>query len=73
MPTQDIWRRGLEILKLRTGSKNFGFMKVRKETLRVAPLKVGLGDLRTGGPEVPMMLDLYFNTRTIKYSLGNLY
>jgi len=61
MPTQDLWRRGSEILNFRTGSKNLGFMQVRKETLRVAPLEVGLGDLRIGGLGVPMMLDLYFN------------
>ena len=61
MPTQDLWRRGLEILNFRTSSKNLDFMKVKKETLRVAPLEVGLGDLLAGGPRVPMMLDLYFN------------
>ena len=61
MPTQDLWRRGSEILNFRIGSKNLGFMQVGKETLRVAPLEVGLGDLRTGGLRVPMMLDLYFN------------
>ena len=46
-------------LELRTDSKNLGFMQVKKETLRVAPLEVGLGDLLAGGPRVPMMLDLY--------------
>ena len=48
-------------LELKTDSKNLGFMQVKKETLRVAPLEVGLGDLLAGGPRVPMMLDLYFN------------
>ncbi|KAL0004593.1 hypothetical protein SO802_012154 [Lithocarpus litseifolius] len=33
----------------------------RKETLRVAPLEVGRGDLPVGGPGVRMMLNLYFN------------
>ena len=58
MPTQDLWRRGSEILKFKTGNKNLGFMQVKKETLRVAPLEVDLGDLSTGKPEVQMMLDL---------------
>ena len=46
-------------------------MQVRKETLRVAPLGVGLGDLPADRPEVRMMLDLYFNfpAKTRKYSL----
>ena len=50
-------------------------MQVKKETLRVAPLEMGLGDLRVGGPGVLMMLDLYFifPAKTIKYSLDNLY
>ena len=60
MPTQDPWRRELEILNFRIGNKNLGFMLVKKETLRVAPLGVGLGDL-AGGPKIQMMLDLYFN------------
>ena len=51
-------------LELRTDSKNLGFMQVKKETLRVAPLKVGLGDLPTGEPEVRMMLNLYLNFPT---------
>ena len=70
MPTQDLKRRELEILNFKIGSKNLGFMQVRKETLRV-----GLGELSTGGPEVQMMLDLYFNflAKTRKYSLDNLY
>ena len=33
-------------------------MQVRKETLRVAPLGVGLGDLPADRPKVRMMLDL---------------
>ena len=37
-------------------------MQVKKETLRAAPLEVGLGDLRASGPGVPMMLDLCFNS-----------
>ena len=61
MPTQDLWRRGSEILNFKTSSKNLDFMQVRKETLRVAPLEVGRGDLRIGRPLVLMMLDLYFN------------
>ena len=62
-------------LELRTDSKNLGFMQVKKETLRVAPLEACLGDFRAGGLGVPMMLDLCFNfpARTRKYSLGNLY
>ena len=36
-------------------------MQVKKETLRVAPLGVGLGDLPASRPEVRMMLDLYLN------------
>ena len=61
MPTQDPWRRGSEILNFRTGNKNLSFMQVGKETLRVAPLGVGLGDLPASRPEVRMMLDLYLN------------
>ena len=74
-PTQDPWRRELEILNFRIGNKNLGFMQVKKETLRVAPLGVGLGDILAGKLEVRMMLDLYFNfpTKTKKYSLDNLY
>ena len=64
MPTQDPWRRKSEILNFRTGNKNLGIMQVKKETLRVAPLKVGLGDLPTGEPEVRMMLNLYLNFPT---------
>ena len=60
MPTQDPWRRGSKILNFRTNNKNLGFMQVRKETLRMAPLGVGLGDLPVGGPKVQMMLELYF-------------
>ena len=75
MPTQDLWRRGSEILNFRIGNKNLSFMKVSKETLRVDPVEVGLGDLPTGGPGVQMMLDLYFSflAKTRKYSLDNLY
>ena len=58
MRTQDPWRRGSEILNFRTGNKNFDFMQVKKETLREAPLEVGLGDLPAGGLEVQMMLEL---------------
>ena len=62
-------------MNFRTGNKNLCFMQIRKETLRVAPLKVGLGDLHAGEPEVPVMLNLYFNfpAKTSKYSLENLY
>ena len=60
MPTHEPWRKGTKIFNSRTGSKNLGFMQVRKETLRVAPLEVGQGDLRPGGPGVPMMLDSFF-------------
>ena len=62
-------------MNFRTGNKNLGFMQVRKEALRVASLEVGVGDLPIGGPEVRMMLDLYFNfpAKTRKYSLNNLY
>ena len=75
MPTQDPWRRESEILNFRTGNKNLGFMQIRRETLRVGPLGVGLGDLPVGGPEVPMMLNLYFNfpAKIRKYSLDNVY
>ena len=61
MPTQDPWRKESEILNFITGNKNLNFMQVRKETLRVAPLGMGLGDLLAGRPEIQMMLDLYFN------------
>ena len=61
MPTQDPWRKESEILNFITGNKNLNFMQVRKETLRVAPLGMGLGDLLAGRPEIRMMLDLYFN------------
>ena len=75
MPTQDPWKRGSEILNFKIGNKNLGFMQVKKETLRVAPLGVGLGDLPIGGPRVWMMLDLYFNfpAKTKKYSLDSLH
>ena len=36
------------------------FTQVKRETLKVAPLKVGQGDLLAGGPKVPMLFDLYF-------------
>ena len=52
MPTQDPWWRESEILNFRTGNNNLGFMQVKKETLKVAPPEVGLGDLPTGGAEV---------------------
>ena len=51
-PTQDPWRRELEILNFRTDNKNLGFMQVKKETIRVATLGVGPKDLPAGGPEV---------------------
>ena len=75
MPTQDLWRRGSEILNFRSRKKNLSFMQARKETLRVAPLEVGLGDLLVGRLGVRMMLDLYFIflAKTRKYSLDNLY
>ena len=75
MPTQDLWRKGSEILNFRTDSKNPGFMQVKKETLRVAPLEAGQGDLLAGESEVQMMLDLYidFLAKTRKYSSNNLY
>ena len=62
-------------MNFRTSNKNLSFMQVKKETLRMAPLEMGLGDLRVGGPGVLMMLDLYFifPAKTIKYSLDNLY
>ena len=68
MPTQDPWRRESKILNFRTDNKNLGFMQVRKETLRVAPIGVGPRDLPAGRPEVRMLLDLYLNfpTRTRK-------
>ena len=71
----DPWRKESEILNFKTGNKNLGFMQVRKETLRVAPLRVGLGDLSAGELKVRMILNLYFNfpTKTRKYSLDNLY
>ena len=47
-------------LELRTDNKNLGFMQV-KETLRVAPLGVGLRDLPTGRLGVQIMLERYFN------------
>ena len=61
MSTQDPWKRDSEIWNFGTGNKNLGFMQVKKETLRVAPLGVGLGDLPVSRPEVRMMLDLYLN------------
>ena len=61
MPTQDPWKRESEILNFKTINKNLDFIRVRKETLRVAPLGMGLGDLLVGKPEVQMMLGLYFN------------
>ena len=69
------WRRESEIWNFRTSNKNLGFMQAKKETLRVAPLRVGLGDLLAGGPEARMMLNPYFNfpAKTRKYSLDNLY
>ena len=75
MPTQDLWRRGSEILNFKTSSKNLDFMQVRKETLRVASLEAGLGDLHASRPRVLIMLKLYFNfpARTRKYSLDDLY
>jgi len=60
MPTQGPWRKGSETLNFRTDSRNLDFIKVRKEILMVAPPEVGQGDLRAGGPGVPMMLDLCF-------------
>ena len=58
-------------LNFKIDNKNLSFMQVRKETLMVAPLGVGLGDLAVGEPKVQMMLDLYFNflAKTGKYSL----
>ena len=49
-------------------------MQVKKETLRVAPLEAGQGDLLAGESEVQMMLDLYFDflAKTRKYSSNNL-
>ena len=45
MPLADANTRSLEerieILNFRTGNKNVGFMQVKMETLRVAPLEVG--------------------------------
>jgi len=75
MPTQDPWKKGSKTLNFKTGIKNLNSMQVRKQTLRVAPLGVGLGDLPTCGPRVWMMIDLYFNfpAKTRKYSLDNLY
>ena len=60
MPTQDPWRKGSEILNLKIGNGKLGFMPVKKETLRAAPLEVDRGDLHAGGPRVLMMLDLCF-------------
>ena len=60
MPPQDLWRKGLEILSFKIGSRNLSFMQVKKETLKVAPLEVGQGDLHVGRLGVPMMLDLCF-------------
>ena len=74
MPTRGPWRRGLEILNLRTSNKNLDFMQVRNETLRVDPLEVGLRDLPVSGLGVRKMLDLYFYfLAKTKYSLDNLY
>mgnify|MGYP006972287821 CR=1 FL=1 len=75
MPTQDPWRRGSEILNFRTGNKNLSFMQVGKETLRVAPLRVGLRDLPASGPWVRTIFNQYFNfpAKTRKYSLENLH
>ena len=75
MPTQDPRRRESEIWNFKTRNKNLGFMQVKKETLRVVPLGVGLGDLPIDGPRVRMMPDLYFNfpAKIRKYSLDSLY
>ena len=75
IPTRDLWRRRSEILNFRNDNKNLGFMQVRKETLRVASLEAGLGDLHASRPRVLIMLKLYFNfpARTRKYSLDDLY
>ena len=55
------WKRESEIWNLRTDNKNLGFMQVRKETLRVAPLWVDLGDLPASELKARMKLTLYFN------------
>ena len=63
-------------LELQNRQQESWFYASKKETLKVAPLGVGLGDLPIGGPEVRMMLNLYFNfpAKTRKnYSLDNLY
>ena len=56
MPTQDPWRKWSKILNFKTGNKNLGFMQVRKETLKVALLGVGLGDLPIGKRESKLCL-----------------
>ena len=60
MPPEYLWRKGLEILNLRTNSKDLDFVQVKKETLKAAPLEVGRGVLRASGLGVPMVLDFCF-------------
>ena len=52
IPTDDLWRKGSEILSLRIGNKNLDSMQVKKETLKAAPQGVGQGDLHVGKHEV---------------------
>ena len=60
MPPEYLWRKGSEILNLRTNSKDLDFVQVKKETLKAAPLEVGRGALRASGLGVPMVLDFCF-------------
>ena len=60
MPPEYLWRKGSEILNLRTNSKDLDFVQVKKETLKAAPLEVGQGALRASGLGVPMVLDFCF-------------
>ena len=62
METADSTRRTLEerIRNLRTISMILDSMQVKREILKVAPLEVGRGGLRAGGPGVLMMFDLNF-------------
>ena len=50
-----------ERIKNLPDKKNLNYMQVKRETLRVAPLGVRLGDLLASRPEVRIMLDFYFN------------
>ena len=60
IPPEELWRKGSEILNLRTVSMILNSMQVNREILKVAPLELGWGGLSAGGFRVLMMFDLYF-------------